>query len=81
MDMSLLLDQLLRTEQHLRADQKLVQHQHEIVEQLERAGHDSTYARSLLYHLNEMQAMRRAARDRMRAALNIPSLPPGEEEV
>jgi hypothetical protein len=79
MDTSLLLDQLLRTERHLRADQTLVQRQQAIIEQLERGGQDSTYARSLLYHLSEMQAMRRADLDRMRAALNLTAAPPEED--
>ncbi len=69
MESSLLLDQLVRTETHIIADEQLVRRQQANIDQLEREGHDTTYARTLLQHLQEMQAMRRADRDRMRAAL------------
>jgi hypothetical protein len=68
-DRSLLLGQLIATERHIGAVAQNVLRQQSIIDELERRGHDSAYARSLLRQLNEMQAMRIADRDRMRAAL------------
>jgi len=53
----------------LSAVAQTLQRQESIIEELERRGEDSTYARSLLRRLNEMQAVRIADRDRLRAAL------------
>src|SRR5262249_289322 len=72
---SLLLDQLTRTENHIRSDAQHLLGQQSIVAELERRGEDSTQARSFLRHLEEMMAMRLADRDRMRTALgSSPSL-------
>ncbi len=67
---SLLLSQLITTERQIGAVARNVLRQQSLVEELERRGHDSSYARALLHHLNEMQAMRIADRDRMRAELD-----------
>jgi arginine repressor len=72
MDRSLLLGQLVRTEEHIGADERHLRRQQSLIEELERRGQDTTYARSLLRGLQEMQAMRIADRDRMRAALKNP---------
>jgi hypothetical protein len=69
MDRSLLLDQLARTERHISSDAQLLQQQQALIEELERRGESTDHARSLLQRLKEMQAMRIADRDRMRAAL------------
>lgn len=76
MERSLLLDQLVRTEKHINADAQLLLRQQAIIEELERRGDDTAYARSLMRRLKEMQAMRIADRDRMQAALS--SSPPSD---
>ena len=71
----LLLGQLIATERHISAVAHKLLRQESMIEELERRGEDTTYARSLLRQLSEMQAMRMADRDRMRAALSDPSPP------
>lgn len=68
-DRSLLLAQLITTERHISATARTVVRQQSIIQELQRRGDDASYAESLLHHLQEMQAMRMADRDRMRAAL------------
>jgi hypothetical protein len=63
------LSQLIATERHITAVEQNLMRQQSIIEELELRGQDATYARSLLRELSEMQAMRIADRDRMRAAL------------
>jgi len=66
---SLLLSQLIATERLISAVAQNVLRQKSLIEELERRGHDSTYARALLHRLDEMQALRIADRDRMQAEL------------
>lgn len=68
-DRSLLLAQLISTERHITAASRNVLRQQTIIQELQRRGDDTSYAQSLLHRLEEMQAMRIADRDRMRAAL------------
>ena len=51
-----------------RAAQNVLRQQ-SIIDELERKGQDTTYARSILRRLQDMQAVRVAERDRMRASL------------
>jgi hypothetical protein len=68
-DRSLLLGQLISTERHISAAAQNVLRQQSIIDELERKGQDTTYARSILRRLQDMQAVRVAERDRMRASL------------
>lgn len=68
-DRSLLLAQLLTTEKHISATARNLLRQQSIIQELRRRGDDTRYAQSLLQRLQEVQAMRIADRDRMRAEL------------
>jgi hypothetical protein len=81
MDRSVLLDQLILIEMHISVHGRHLLQEKASVEELESKGQDATYARSMLHLLEEIQMMRIADRDRMRAALRKSSFdsptPPG----
>jgi hypothetical protein len=61
-----------QAERHVALGKKHIARQREIVAELERDGHDTRSARSLLSQFEELQKMHVADRDRHRDMLKIP---------
>jgi hypothetical protein len=65
----LLQEHLVLAEKHISTGEHALEHQRAVVLELERDGHDSTEARSLLTTMEETQQLHVAGRDRLRAEL------------
>lgn len=75
------LQQRLRmAEQHVARGNELLQHQQDIVDELERDGHDTRQARSLLRTLAETQEMHIVDRNRLRAEIEAEKRNGGRSE-
>jgi len=69
MDQSGLLDSLARTQQAVADADRRIEQQRGIIAHYDHQGFDTTFALDLLVNLLEMQAMRVASMDRLRAKL------------
>jgi hypothetical protein len=65
MDRQQTMEHLALAEEHVRVGAKNVARQREMIAELERDGHDTTQARSLLAHFEQVQAMHVADRERL----------------
>jgi hypothetical protein len=69
MERTILLEHLLRTEEHIAKGERHLTRQREIIQQLERDGHDASTARDFLTTLEQTQDLHVANRERVRAEL------------
>jgi hemerythrin len=70
MDRAMLSQHLQLAERHVLQADEHVRRQREIVEELERDGHDTRMARKLLAQFEKLQAMHIADRDRLARELS-----------
>jgi len=64
-----MIEHLAQAERHVAQGELHLIRQREIIDELERGGHDTASARDLLLKLEETQALHIADRDRIRAEL------------
>jgi hypothetical protein len=69
MDRAATLELLEMVRRHLATGERLVARQHEIVAELERGDHDSSYAKAVLASFKETQKLHIADRDRLEKEL------------
>ncbi len=69
MDRRTLTEYLAQAERHVAEGEHQIACQLEIIDELERSGQDTRAARDQLAHLEEMQRLHLADRDRLRAEL------------
>ena len=66
MDRQILLDHLALAERHVAEGERHVARQRDLVAELERDGHETGMARALLQKFEELLAIHKADRDRLR---------------
>jgi hypothetical protein len=68
-DRTLIAAHLAQAERHVVEGARHIERQHEIIQELERDGHDTTAARELLAALERTQVLHLEGRDRLRSEL------------
>lgn len=61
---------LVQAERCVRQGERRLNRERALLEKLERGGHETSYARALLHHMEEAQALCIYDRDRIRAELD-----------
>ena len=69
MDRAVLIDHLIKAERHIAKGDRILAQQRSLIYQLEQDGHDTSAAQALLRSMEELQALHRADRERIRAEL------------